>query len=366
MDEYITIAAVGYIFFFACSWYFLKKYQYDLNALYKGRYLLYQELIVSTVHTESSLLMCYPTSKDIRFAASCIFLISQATFFITYFLFLYRAILLNRLEFGTCESSDYPMIYAKLKKWWNIKVTIIFTLIESIPYVLIFVLYSPAEAQYEFFNLHSKNLVIKAGTYFYYSLSFLENICFCALFCYTLRLKFRLTIKIDLLLSILVWAAYIANRVTQHSVVNYSIFLPFRNLSLHMIVIISSRIRHRFVAIPDPPLYHEPYYFLYEHRIFYNTLHEFLETFEEKQYLECLELGLYINMYKFQNKQRYLCFINTVCERNKLPKLNDANFIDTEVFVQTKIESIFPDFFNSVFYERLSDALSTHSKAIYL
>ena len=290
---------------------------------------------------------------------------THATFFITYFLILYRAILLNTLEFGKCRSTDYPKIYARLKTWWNIKVTIIFTITVSIPYLLIFALYSSDDSAFEFFNIYSENTAVNVGTGYYYFIVCMECLCYCSLFCYTLQEIFRLTIRIDLFLNALIWAAYLSNRMIMPSFINYSIYLPLRNFSLHMIIIISSRIRNRFVKIPDPPLYHEPYVFLYEHRLFYNSLHEFMETFEDKMYLDCLDLGLYINIYRFQGKNRYLRLVNELCKKHGLLEFNNMNFLDTEIFIKENIESIFPMFFNSVYYQQLSDTLSAHSKAIY-
>ena len=362
----ILISSIGYALFFSCCWYFLYTYQYDLNSFYRGRYLLYQELIIVAIHTEASILLAYKTKRETNIIASYIFLISHSAFFITYFLFLYRMIILNKIEFGKIQTSEYPSIYKKLIASWNIKITIVFTVITSVPSLTILALFYPDDDILYDLRFNSKNPETDAFFYYYYSISFLEYVSYCYLFYYAFRERFRLTIKIDLFLNLLIWAVYYSTITHISTPLHYLIFLPLRNVSLQMIIIISFFIRSKFVKIPDPPIYHEPYIFLYEHRVFYTMFHEYLETLEDKIYRDCLELGLHICMYRFQKKEQHLILINKSCEALELPIFDNSQFINTEIFIRNKIESTFSDFFNSIFYERLSDKLANHSRALYL
>ena len=63
----ILISSIGYALFFSCCWYFLYTYQYDLNSFYRGRYLLYQELIIVAIHTEASILLAYKTKRETNY-----------------------------------------------------------------------------------------------------------------------------------------------------------------------------------------------------------------------------------------------------------------------------------------------------------
>ena len=362
----LLISSIGYALFFTCCWYFLYKYRYDLNSFYKGRYLLYQELIIVAIHTESSILLAYTTTREINTIASYMFLISHYAFFITYFLFLYRMIILNKIEFGKIQTSEYPSIYKKLIVSWNIKITIVFTVITSVPSLTLLALFYPDDDTLYDLRFNSTNPETVAFICYFYSIQLLEYLSYCYLLYYAFKERFRLTIKIDLFLNLLIWTAY-NSAVTQiHMHHHYSILLPLRNLSLQMIIIISFFIRSKFVRIPDPPLYNEPYIFLYEHRLFYTRLNEFLETLEDTTYRDCLELGMYISMYRFQRKEQHLILINNSCAKLELPLFDNALFINTEIFIKDKIESIFSDFFNSDFYQSLSESLSYHSNALYL
>ena len=365
MSNELIISSIGYAIFFSCCCYFLHTYRYDLNAFYKGRYLLYQELLIITINTETSIILSYRTTREINKIASYAFLISHSAFFITYFLFVYRMIILNKIEFGKFRSGEYEDMFKKLKSSWNIKITIIFTVVVSSPSLTIFALYSNGH----FLDCIKSSLTdpkLQAFYFYYYSIGFLEYFSYCYLFYYAIKEKFRLTIKIDLFMNLLIWSSYYTSIFTAPVFEHYSICLPLRSISLQMTIIVSFLIRKKFIKIPDPPLYHEPYIFLYEHRMLYTALHSFLETIDDKKYLSYLELGLYISMYRFQHKHYHLISINNSCIALGLPQFDDIQFINTEIFIKNQIESIFSDFFSSKFYQKLSDKLIYHSKALYL
>ena len=367
MDNNLLISSIAYGIFYAFCLYFLHKYRYDQNAFYKGRYLLYQEMVFSFIHTESSILISYQTTRNISIIASYAFIISHNAFYITYFLYLYRMIILNKIEFGKLHTSEYPKIHQNLKPSWSIKITIIFTLIISAPDVIIFALYSSQDVVYKFLTFESEDPKIQAYTYYNYTIIFLEYLSYCWLYYYSIRARFRLTIKIDLFLNLLIWGVYYSCRFSVPLFINFSILLPLRNLCLNMSIIISFQIRNHFVKIPDPPIFFsDPYIFIYEHKMFYITLHEFLKTFDDKKYLDYLELGLYISMYRFQSQKHHLLLINTSCQRLGLPQFDDPLFIKTEICIKDSIEYIFADFFSSVYYGYLCAKLSAHSTALYL
>lgn len=155
MDEEVinTInecALISGAFFSICLIYFVRN-RYDLNILYKSQYLMFQELLLIAIRLESKSLQFLPLSDLQIKAISCIYILADSTYFITFILLIYRTHLLNEIEFGRLPSNKYAKYMSRLKDKWNIIISIVFTLLIGIPIVILYLIGSDYKEPYSYF-----------------------------------------------------------------------------------------------------------------------------------------------------------------------------------------------------------------------
>lgn len=360
--NFLVPSAVSSLFSAFCIR-FLIVNRYNLAIYNRGQYLLFQEIIVTTINTQISFCIGYATSEiDLR-VLSYGFIVSHSAFFISYFLFMYRLITLNKIEFGKFQSLEYPKIYNRLTPIWNIKVTIITAFIISSPMIILFY-FSRKHSVLQLINLQSSDRQEQVFAIYYFTVAFCEFFFYISTCAYVLFGKFRLTVKIEIFTNVLLWIFYFSCRFQMSGKISFIFLIPLRNFCILFLLIVSLTKRMHATKVPFPPLFGMSSMFLYENKIFYEQFYNFLENTHGEEFLKYLELGLYVNMYKFQGKQKYLKLIKSMCRDLEI-EFNKENFDEVLVEVTKKNESIFQAFEESGYYANLLIRLESYKGFVY-
>lgn len=344
---------------------FLYANGYNLSVLNRGRYLLFQEILLISFHTECIYLIYYIPSEKTKLFFSIMFIISNAAFITTYFLFMYRLKTLNDIEFGKFPSGDYKRIYSRLGPKWNIKMTVISTMILCIPELIIY-LFSSQKPIIDLLDLNSNNKIDQAQSLYYFSLSIFEFLVLTYVAYFVLKGKFRLTVKIEVFINWLLWLSFYSYRYILSQEFIYVFLSPLRNFALLILMINSLWVRIQTTKVPCPPLFDMSHLFIYENKIVYKVFHEFLEDFIDQEYLKCLELGVYINMQLLEGNQRHLNAIEKICEELKIFRGSKNDYFEVLDYVEKKNAYSFEIFQESPFYSKLKAELVDYSELFYL
>ena len=294
----LTFGLVLYFFF---SYFYLIKNRYDLNALYRSHFLMFQECIIFGIWEQSIFFLTYYNSVFPVEIISCIYIISSAWFCISYLVILYRYILLNKIEFGELPSNQYFLSISRLNSMRHLKVSWIYSIITSSLQVFPYLYLSKGKYRSILDLLYSKDEPILNIIYFI--IGTIENFFYIRFTWIVIRNKFRLTIKIEVVLAFFI---IVSSNIAQLYIISsesYGFILILLGFSLNIVLLISFMIRSCLSKIPDPPLVCFDSSYIYEHKLLYQHIHEFLQKVHDKQLLNSLELGIYINMYKTEKKK---------------------------------------------------------------
>lgn len=357
-DEFIIMSLFISILFCLNMFYFIRN-RYDLNALYRGQYLMLQETIVMYTETQCCFIIMYSDSVIVWKIVSNIYLVCHFSYFITYLLFVYRLILLNKVEFGNLDTASFLKVPNKLRQYKTAKFILFFTIICSIPSCFIYTYYSGNKSVFVFANKpENKNkALIDLFLFIYYFVMGSQFIAYTYLLLRVIHGKYRVTIKIEIICNYIVWALYFTCRFSMTTSQVFKLLLPIRNICLNVIIIISFKIRSHFNKAPDPPALNIGSMFIYENKLLYDFFHKYLSSHEDKKYVSLLELGLYINMHMIKPKNKYYLAIQNLCSSHELPQysLQTRNFIQMIIF--NMIEYHYSDFFYSTYFKSLKQAM---------
>ena len=178
--------------------------------------------------------------------------------------------------------------------------------------------------------------------------------------------KLRLTLKIEVFLVFITTTTNVISEFVVEDFKAYSFLLILLGFSLNLILIISFTIRSNFSKIPDPPLICFDSSFIYEHKLLYNHIYEFLQNLPAKNLLNSLELGIYINMYKEEKKESFLKIIKELCQRCDLPEYSFEFVDEIGEYIRTNNEYIFKCFCKSDYYERFKKSLKIKRNNLFL
>ena len=106
--------------------------------------------------------------------------------------------------------------------------------------------------------------------------------------------------------------------------------------------------------------------YIYEHKLLYQFIYQFLEYNGAKEHLYCLEIGLYINMYKLEKKKHLLVTIQNLCKENKLPEYNSENEEKIDMYIIETLEVIYNNFTNSQFFNQFKESLQKNARVLFL
>lgn len=126
---------------------------------------------------ETYLVQMLPLSNIMIKTISCIYILSDHAYFITFILLVYRINILNKIEFGRLPSNKYSKYMSRLKNKWNIIISIVFTLVFGMPIVIIYLLRSDHDEPFNIFYFKARiqrNAKILFGLIGFFSLLFLQ------------------------------------------------------------------------------------------------------------------------------------------------------------------------------------------------
>ena len=339
INFWINIA--GNFLFYAWSFYFFCAHRYDLNVLYRGQHLILQETICALIHSGCSLILINSTITQVDIIISFIFLISHFALAVCYFLLIYRIYILHRLEFGKLHSDEYENISKRLSVWENLKKSLMYTVIASFPGLFIYGYYLKNKTILDYISVYETTGYGFAFAIYYLLIAYLEYFCYLFLFVLILKNKFRLTVKIEICLNLLIWTLYYSTRYIISTAEVYGFLIILRNFSLTLTLIISLTIRSHLNRVPDPTSACFNSMYIYEHKLLYKFIYQFLEHHEANEHLYCLEIGLYINMHKLEKKKHLLKTIQKLCKKIKLPEYNPENEEKIDLYISETLEVIY-------------------------
>ena len=173
--------------------------------------------------------------------------------------------------------------------------------------------------------------------------------------------RHRLTLKIEIALAFITAGSNLFSEFFVDNSVSYSFLLILLGFSLNVILLISFAIRSKLTRIPDPPLVCFNSSFIYEHKLLYQHIYEFLQGLSDKELLSSLELGIYINMYKTEKKEAFLIQIKKLCKQCELPQYSYECAGEIEEYISKNNEYIFQYFCKSgYYYERFKRSLKNN------
>ncbi|OMJ74507.1 hypothetical protein SteCoe_25470 [Stentor coeruleus] len=340
--------------FFSGNFYFYYINRYDLNALNRSRYLMINQLVFLVIHTHCCITLVYLDMPDMpKKIISFIFLISHSGFFVVYFLFVYRIILLNDIEFGRLNSSQYSKILNKLSWKWNFKISSIYIITCSVVLVLLFDIFSDTNSVVKAVSFGNKKPSQLIFALIFFSVGYAEYLCFAYLFYKVLRGKFRFTLKIEVFLDLLIWTAYYTYRFVNSEYDNYGFSMLLRNFSLCAILILTFTFRSRICKIPFPPVESFSLLFVFENKTIYDSFYEYLSNFKDHRAVKMLELGLYISMHKFKPKKKLEKAIGFACSNIQGLEGQRTNIDEVEIIVFDELYNSFKDFLSSEIFGEL-------------
>ena len=175
-----------------------------------------------------------------------------------------------------------------------------------------------------------------------------------------------MTIKIEVVLAFFI---IVSSNIAQLYIISsesYGFILILLGFSLNIVLLISFMIRSCLSKIPDPPLVCFDSSYIYEHKLLYQHIHEFLQKVHDKQLLNSLELGIYINMYKTEKKKSFLKKIKELCQKCEFPEYSFEFIDEIEEYIRTNNEYIFKCFCKSDYYERFKRSLNIKKNNLFL
>lgn len=350
MENFSTFISTTILFglFFSGNFYYYYINRYDLNALNRSRYLMINQLVFLTIHTHCCITLVYlEMSHESKKIISMIFLVSHSGFFVVYFLFVYRIILLNDIEFGRLSSIQYTKILKRLSWKWNLKVSIVYILICSAILILLFDMFSDTDSITKAVDFGSKDTSHLIFAIIFFIIGYTEYLCFAYLFFKVLRGKFRYTLKIEVLLDLLIWTAYYTYRYINSEDDNYGFSMLVRNFSLCIILILTFTFRSSVCRIPFPPIERFSLLFIFENKTIYDSFYEYLCNFKDHRAVKILELGLYIAMYKFKPRKKLEKAIKFACSNIQGLEEQKTTLDDVEIIVFDELYNSFNEFLNS-------------------
>ena len=354
----------GFILFYIFSYYYLLKNRYDLNALYRSNYLMFQEFIVFGIWEQSIFFLAYYNSDILIEIMSCAYIITSNLFSVNYIILWYRLALLHKIEFGKIHSDQYLKWFTRLNSHWSLKLSWIISIIFSSSELFVYLNISHEKSKSIIELLHNGdgfvlNLTVRI-------IGLIEAMASLHCIWFVIMKKLRLTLKIEVFLVFVIATTNVISELVVEDSKAYSFLLILLGFSLNLILIISFTIRSNFSKIPDPPLVCFDSSFIYEHKLLYNHIYEFLQNLPDKHLLNSLELGIYINMYKEEKKESFLKIIKELCQRCDLPEYSFEFVDEIGEYIRTNNEYIFKCFCKSDYYERFKKSLKIKRNNLFL
>ncbi|OMJ90552.1 hypothetical protein SteCoe_7045 [Stentor coeruleus] len=354
--------------FFCWNFYYLLRNRYDLNALNRGWYLMMQEFFMVYIYCQCGLNLVYLQSEIIIVCSSVGFLISDYAYTVTYMLFVYRIVLLNKIEFGQIGTKDYSKAMKRLNNLWNIKISFGITFTLSTPAIIAYFLICDENSILENLNTPFEKTYKSIFAQVCFAITVFEYCLYLALFIRVLFGKFRITLKIEIFLNLLIWLLYSTLRpISLSPFSKYSFYVPLRTICLNAIIIISLHIRTFIKGVPYPPLLLSSSIFIYEHQKLYEYFSCYVNKLEDKSYSFALKLGLYISMFKLDNKTELIEQIEMQCLELGIKGFSIEKIEEMEMYARDRVDQIYGKFTDSLEFEELvNDSAKNRSALMFL
>ena len=165
--------------------------------------------------------------------------------------------------------------------------------------------------------------------------------------------QLRLTIRIEITIAFFIYIASQTDIFYSFSGEKYCFLIYVQNFSFAILIIITIAIRSNFQKIPNPPIYNITSEYVYECKLLYIHMHDFLNTLATKDLLNALELGFYIQLYELQKKKSTLKIINNLCIKCNLPLFSSDCEEFIYEYVSSNNEMSFQFFCMTSFYQKL-------------
>lgn len=320
------------------------------------------------IYCQCGLNLVYLQSEIVIVCSSVGFLISDYAYTVTYMLFVYRIVLLNKIEFGQMGTKDYSKAMKRLSNLWNIKISFGITFALSTPAIIAYFLICDENSILESLDTPFEMTYKSIFAQVCFAIYIFEYCLYLGLFIRVLFGKFRITLKTEIFLNLLIWLLYSTLRsISPSPFIKFSFYVPLRTICLNSIIIISLHARTFFKRVPDPPLLSSSSIFIYEHQKLYEHFSRYVNKLEDKSFSLALELGLYISMFKLDNKPELIEQIELQCLELGIKGFSLEKLEETEIYARDRVDQIYEEFTNSLEFEELvNDSVKNKNTLMFL